>query len=428
MFTQNKILANFGALRYFSVNVLPVKPSNTKKLGELKAAANSTHQRRQRSSFGSRLRSYIEAVDWTQRELAKELQVATGLVSEWCNDGRLPSRTTVIEIAQRISARATADASFDRADSVLRGADLGFILFNLLATGGYYIGDQLEDTVWDRLQDKGNTSIGPTIRVGWVHCPPLAQKNTKPGFALTLAKQLTAMLGASFAEFHFETWNELFDNLRRGEIDLIAPILAVDPGRSTLVNYSDPVGLILKHDLAISAKSTCKHIKLEDIDRLEIIRVGDGIGNHLPDYWHHNEQPVGSLPVSGKRLPPLIAKDLDEAKQLLALHAANYESEGRVLGFFVARPEAKNSVFPTTEVQLLKLPLILNPPFPIAFGVSRQQPTLLAELNRIIAGAKTSGLIFALVDSNEADLADFECESSLTKPMLVSEFLHPAGI
>jgi transcriptional regulator with XRE-family HTH domain len=368
------------------------------------------------NAFGNALERYREALKWSQRELANRLKSKTDIsptaVNNWFRGIHLPTEENIIDIAQVIHEEARGKELYKDRYSTLYGSNLRVITINLWRKAGFSTNESPEDVIWDRIADnRENDSKPVVVTVGWAACPPFA--STVPGerLSLEIADTVLDLMGATMEPRRYE-WADLGIALHAQQIDLVAPILATSHHHLKYLQYSDSIGLMMRHVCIVPREAQAllsregKDYRVKDLSEFLLLQTGQGVSEMFA-----KKDASKGIQVEQSNFEEAVKKLQEEW------------APGRLPPCLVtASPTANEILKGKPKLIAARLPVEKDLPLSLAFGIPHNEPRLRTAINTFLAMMKRSGLLTALVQQYEARVEDMLVEDDVSELQTVPEW------
>lgn len=356
----------------------------------------------------------------------KSVTLSAGLINQWRNGHKSPSRRQLVEVARFICELSEASRQPPQ-----EPISLDALLFELLNAGRMsfdepdFVGDALAESQMEARRT-GRTDDGqhagltdteaatvPQIMLPAVKAPPFIDVGGK-GLCGEIASYVVKLMGAEPAWVATD-WENLRKRLEAREVDLIPPILFIAPTRIRDFVFSEPIGLIAGFKAVVpkNGLSVC----VDDAGHLnpakvEIVSIAGEIGQ------------LFCRIAGAARSHEESATHADAGRRLV--EASRHWNSSLAVPVLVSEALTCDRIIAEHSTHLA--PAELRPEhqmrFPFAFGMRKGDPTLLEKVNVAIRDIKRTGILADFIKSYHEQLgtAVWVDDDVQAKPKTVADF------
>jgi transcriptional regulator with XRE-family HTH domain len=229
----------------------------------------------------STIEKYLLEAKWTKEQLMAAIGIGETQLYRWGRGDSMPRKATVNRICGVLTRRLD-ELYGDDFDPFPATDQIDAILNELLQKAGFSasVRGTSGDECWDRIAKKKSWKLGYTSVPGWAERP--THRNGKPsGKAIEYAETIGRLMGLE-TEWVYLNFEQMPLAIRERELDGIAPIMIVLPGRLFDFGFSNKCGFdnftlsaLIPIELAKEAKS------LDDLPTrsLELVFVSGELGD-----------------------------------------------------------------------------------------------------------------------------------------------------
>ncbi|NJO93539.1 MAG: hypothetical protein HC820_02725 [Hydrococcus sp. RM1_1_31] len=264
---------------------------------------------------------YLTKANWTKQEFMAEIQVGEAQFYRWARGENVPTKAIVNRVAV-ILARRIDEIQQDLPHNPFPASDeIDRIVNQLLEAAGYSasVKGRDADVIWNEIARNKAWTLGYTKVPKWLE-PPDRPGDKPTGLAVKYTEKIGKLLGVKTI-WKYLTYDEMPNAVRSREVDGIAPLTLVLPGRFFYFRFSDRCGEDLFKLCAIVApKFTNSATSFEDTPyqsvkfiyvKGELGEWGAGILNEADErpeeVFEDSDRAMGALLASIERKEELIS-------------------------------------------------------------------------------------------------------------------------
>jgi transcriptional regulator with XRE-family HTH domain len=229
----------------------------------------------------STIEKYLLEAQWTKEQLMAAIGIGETQLYRWGRGDSMPRKATVNRICGVLTRRLD-ELYGDDFDPFPATDQIDAILNELLQKAGFSasVRGTSSDECWDRIANKKSWKLGYTGVPGWAERP--THRNGKPsGKAIEYAETIGRLMGLE-TEWVYLDFEQMPLAIRERELDGIAPIMIVLPGRLFNFEFSKQCGEDKFTLSALIPSKLAKDIEsLDDISTrsLELVFVRGELGD-----------------------------------------------------------------------------------------------------------------------------------------------------
>ncbi len=325
---------------------------------------NQTQEIESSSRFAQVVEQYIQQAKWTNQELMNAIKVGETQFYRWKRSESTPRKAIVNRIAVALADRINHIEKQEPHDLFPGSDQIDGILNELLQAAGYSasVTGKGKDSNWDKIAKNKAWTLGYT-KTPISDIPDKA--GAKPrGIAIEYAEKIGRMLGLH-TEWKYLSWDKMSSAIREREIDAIAPLMIVLPGRFFDYRFSEPCSMErLSLSAIISASKSVNYFEELPINEVELIYVKGEIGEWGVDVLDKIDQAIA-------------CQDNQEAITKLI-------SSSQKIGVFLSDNITCQQIAAQKQLHQIKFQQIKNIKTYLAFAFHPDEPQLITAVNSAI--------------------------------------------
>jgi Bacterial extracellular solute-binding proteins, family 3 len=334
------------------------------------------------SKFVQVVEGYLAKANWTKQELMASLKVGEAQFYRWARGENIPTRTIVNRIAVLI-ARRIDEVEQDLPHNPFPASDeIDRIVNEFLEVAGYSVSvrGREADVSWNEIARNQAWTLGYTKVPRWLE-PPERPGGKPTGLAVKYTEQIGQLLGLKTV-WKYLTYDEMPAAIRGREVDGIAPLMLVLPGRFFDFCFSEQCGLdIFKLSALVAPKYTSSATYFEDLfsESVKLLYVKGELGNWGANVLSEVDQPKEEYEDSDNAISALLAS-IERNEESIAVFLVD-NLTGEVL---CDKAKKQNDSKPQKWLQLIKIRDI-NLETYAAFAFHPDEDKLLQAVNSAIS-------------------------------------------
>lgn len=218
------------------------------------------------SKFIQIVEEYLAKANWTKQEFMASLKVGEAQFYRWARGENIPTKTIVNRIAVLLARRIDEVKQNLPHNPFPASDEIDRIVNELLEVAGYSasVKGKEADITWNEIARNQVWTLGYTKVIGWLE-PPERPGGKPTGLAVKYTEQIGQLLGLETV-WKYLTYNEISIAVRNREVDGIAPLMLVLPGRFFDFCFSEQCSLdIFKLSAIVAPKHINSEISFEDL-------------------------------------------------------------------------------------------------------------------------------------------------------------------
>lgn len=262
------------------------------------------------SKFVQVVEGYLAKANWTKLELMASLKVGEAQFYRWARGENVPTKVIVNRIAVLL-ARRIDEVKQDLPHNPFPASDeIDRIVNEFLEAAGYSasVKGREADVSWNEIARKKAWTLGYTKVPRWLE-PPERPGGKPTGLAVKYTEQIGQLLGIETI-WKYLTYDEMSLAIRGREVDGIAPLMLVLPGRFFDFRFSEQCGLdIFKLSALVAPKHTNSANLFEDLSSksVKLLYVKGELGNWGANVLGNTEQVKEVFEDSDRAISALLA-------------------------------------------------------------------------------------------------------------------------
>lgn len=262
------------------------------------------------SKFIQVVEGYLAKANWTKQELMTSLKVGESQFYRWARGENVPTKAIVNRLAVLL-ARRIDEVQQDLPHNPFPMSDeIDRIVNEFLEAAGYSASVKgIEpDVSWHKIARKKAWTLGYTKVPRWLE-PPETPGGKPTGLAIKYTEQIGHLLGLKTL-WKYLNYDEMALAIRSREVDGIAPLMLVLPGRFFDFKFSNKCGEDnFKLSAIISHKYSNDETLIENLfsNSIKLLYVKGELGNWGANVLGNNEQPKEIFEDSDRAVSALLA-------------------------------------------------------------------------------------------------------------------------
>jgi transcriptional regulator with XRE-family HTH domain len=271
------------------------------------------------SAFVQAVESYLVKANWTKQELMASLKVGEAQFYRWARGENIPTKAIVNRMAVLL-ARRIDEVQQDLPHSPFPASDeIDRIINEFLEAAGYSasVKGRVADISWNEIARKKAWTLGYTKVPKWLE-PPERPGGNPTGLAVKYTEQIGQLLGLETI-WKYLNYEDMSVAIRGREVDGIAPLMLVLPGRFFDFCFSEQCGLdIFRLCALVAPKHTNNATFFEDLPSksVKLLYVKEELGNWGADVLGESEQSREEYENSDQAVSALLAS-IDRDRDLI---------------------------------------------------------------------------------------------------------------